>query len=128
MSDSDRYLKNVAPIAAVGPTGTAGNGVIRVAVTTAGARFNIPSWLAGKYAWFTAEGANIQLLCGAGSVVVVMDQAGSVAGEDITVHASSGATLRSYVPRKWLVPKADRATDIAVDADGSCNLAIELAE
>jgi hypothetical protein len=93
-----------------------------LSVTDTVALFAIPSWMAGKFAIFTMDGADADFLFGASDVVVVYGQASAVDGttKAITPNVGSGGHLVNKVPQRRFVPSADSGhTHLSVDCVGS---------
>jgi len=98
-------------------------------ITSTATRYAIPAAFAGKFATFTIDGIDADVVFGNSTVSCTYAQGSAVASEVITVNAASGGHLTDGVPRWWLIPTADEATHFAVDgsAAGPGYLYIELA-
>jgi hypothetical protein len=100
--------------------------VYRLALTTSGARFEIPAALAGRECLCTMIGGYGQILAGNSSVSVTLDATNTVTSEAIAANTAVGAHLADGVPQQYRFPRADRATHFYVDASASCVINIVL--
>jgi hypothetical protein len=123
---ASKVLPPLAKNAVVGSP-TIGQGEINLAVSGTAVRIVIPSWLAGKYAEFTASGATCDILFGGASVEVVYAQATGVAAEVATVHANTGRRVPMDQTRTWIVPVPAQAGFMSVEASGAGFLFIGVA-
>lgn len=119
MANEAAYVK--APIA---------GRVIRVSVTSSGARFAIPALFAGMQCTFrfdvaataeppTTAPAECQILFGASTVSVTYSTESSVGSEIITIDPVTGWTLRAGEKENWVMPSTGEATHFYVDTDGT---------
>ncbi len=98
---------------------------ITLDVSGTAVRVEVPDWLKGKYAEFTATDANVDILFGGSAVEVVYSQANSVASEVIAQHDNVGRRVISGTTRSWVVPSD--ATHMSCEASASGELSIGLA-
>jgi hypothetical protein len=103
-----------------------GEGEIVLSVSGTMVLMLIPDWLAGKYAEFTMDGADVDILFCDSSGDVVYGQVSSVdAGtKAVTTHVQSGRHVADGATRGWIVPLADKATHISVEASAAGKLYI----
>lgn len=104
--------------------------VIRVSVTSSGARFAIPALFAGQQCTFrfdvagtaeppTAAPAECDILFGSSTVSVTHSTESSVGSEIITVNTATGWSLRAGEATHWVMPSTGEATHFYVDTDGT---------
>lgn len=108
----------------------AGNGELQIAVSGTHAVMLIPSWLAGRYAEFTASGATCDIVFGKLiTVEVTYGQASSIDSgtKAITPNVKTGRRVVDGTTRSWVVPVSGTATYMAVEASGTGVLSIGLA-
>lgn len=94
-------------------------GEIMLAVSGVAIRVQIPTWLAGCYAEFTAIDANVEVLEGGSAVAAVYGQVSSVGSEVITTNAATGRRLVQGTTRAWVVSRAANATHLSIIASGA---------
>lgn len=115
----------------VAPTAKAGAGMIVLAVTATAARFAIPATLRGKFANFTMDGSDADVLFGDATVAAGYGAASAVDGTTrvITPAATGGAHLKDAVTRTWRIPTRPEVTHFSVicKAAGAGNLYLESA-
>lgn len=125
----DAAVAHFAPHGPLPKDGGSGQGEVCLAVSGTAILIAIPSWMQGKLCEFTAIGAGVDVLYGAGSgmTAAVYNQATTVDGTSkaLTVHAASGRNIPSTTTRRWMVPPAGSGvTHMSIIASGAGFLSI----